>query len=109
MSKFFYHQILADRFVLNLKKKTQGAIFSIDNLLLVIKSLDFCLALGQYPILNTTRVSALVPAQDTHSLKGSYLNRNYTVIPLLYKVDLQLISDFTLNLPQTLLCCTNLP
>ena len=59
MSKFFYHQILADRFVLNLKKwKTQGAIFSIDNLLLVIKSLDFCLALGQYPILNTTRVNA---------------------------------------------------
>ena len=30
-------------------------MFSIDNLLLVIKSLDFCLALGQYPILNTTR------------------------------------------------------
>ena len=31
MSKLFYYQILADRFVLNLKKwKTQGAIFPID-------------------------------------------------------------------------------
>ena len=39
MSKFFYHQILADRFVLNLKsEKTQGAIFLIDILLTVIKS-----------------------------------------------------------------------
>ena len=40
MSKFFDYQILADRFVLNLKKwkKNQGTIFPIDILLLVMRS-----------------------------------------------------------------------
>ena len=39
MSKFLDYQILADRFVLNLKsEKTQGDIFLIDILLLVMRS-----------------------------------------------------------------------
>ena len=40
MSKKIYYQILADRFVLDLKnwKKTEGAIFPIDILLLVMRS-----------------------------------------------------------------------
>ena len=38
MSKLFYYQILADRFVLNLKMwKTEGAICPIDILFLVMR------------------------------------------------------------------------
>ena len=57
MTKLFNYQILADRFVLNLKMwKTQGPIFPVDIVLLVMKSWDFCQALGPHPIMNMTLV-----------------------------------------------------
>ena len=58
MANFFNYQILADRFVLNLKvsKKTQGAIFPIGLLLMVMGEEEIAWHLGPYPHLNSTCV-----------------------------------------------------
>ena len=56
MSKFFYYQILADIFVLNMNKQENSRChFSFDISLLVMRSQDFARHLGLHLHLNTTR------------------------------------------------------
>ena len=62
MATFFNYQILADRFVLNLKcEETQGAIFPFGVLLLVMREEEIARHLGPYPNLNSTGDSAFSP------------------------------------------------